>query len=112
MASACLWSRKNPAEVGRVGPRFPPGWPGFEVGWGIARAFRGKGYASEAARASIDWSFAIFELDQIMHLIDCENRLSQAVARRLGAEKGSQIDLFGHVADVWVTRRDGWMAQS
>jgi RimJ/RimL family protein N-acetyltransferase len=98
--------------VGRVGPWFPPGWPGFEVGWGIAREFRGMGYASEAARASIDWSFATFELDQIMHVIDCENTLSQAVARRLGAERGSQIDLFGHVADVWITRRDGWMAQS
>jgi hypothetical protein len=47
-----------------------------------------------------------------MHVIDCENTLSQAVARRLGAEKGSQIDLFGHVADVWITRRDAWMAQS
>jgi RimJ/RimL family protein N-acetyltransferase len=70
------------------------------------------GYASEAARASIDWSFATFELDQIMHVIDCENTLSQAVARRLGAEKGSQIDLFGHVADVWVTRRDAWTPQS
>ena len=41
--------------VGRVGPWSPPGWPGFEVGWGIAREFRGKGYAVEAARASIDW---------------------------------------------------------
>jgi len=94
--------------AGRVGPWFPPGWPGFEVGWGIAREFRGKGYAVEAARASIDWSFATFELDQIMHCIDCENMASQAVARRLGAEKGPEIDLFGHVADVWVTQRDKW----
>jgi RimJ/RimL family protein N-acetyltransferase len=94
--------------VGRVGPWFPPGWPGFEVGWGIAREFRGKGYAVEAARASIDWSFATFELDQIMHCIDCENIASQAVARRLGAEKGPEIDLFGHVADAWVTSRTKW----
>ena len=35
--------------VGRVGPWCPPGWPGFEVGWGIAKEFRGKGYAVEAA---------------------------------------------------------------
>src|ERR1700731_4752933 len=80
--------------AGRVGPWFPPGWPGFEVGWGIAREFRGKGYAVEAARASIDWSFATFELDQFMHCIDCENMASQAVARRLGAGKGPQADLF------------------
>jgi RimJ/RimL family protein N-acetyltransferase len=46
-----------------------------------------------------------------MHCIDCENTASQAVARRLGAEKQGEIDLFGHVADVWVTRRDRWTAQ-
>jgi RimJ/RimL family protein N-acetyltransferase len=97
--------------VGRVGPWFPPGWPGFEVGWGIAPEFRGKGYAVEAARAAIDWSFATFELDRIMHCIDQENTASQAVARRLGAEKDGEIDLFGHLADVWVSRRDAWAAR-
>jgi len=97
--------------AGRVGPWSPPGWPGFEIGWGIASEFRGKGYAVEAARASIDWAFATFELDQIMHCIDRENIASQGVARRLGAEKEREIDLFGQVADVWVTRRDRWAAQ-
>lgn len=96
--------------VGRVGPWFPPGWPGFEVGWGIAREFRGKGYALEAARAAIDWSFARFELDRIIHCIDRENTASQAVARRLGAEKQDEFDLFGHPADIWVTYRDKWKA--
>jgi RimJ/RimL family protein N-acetyltransferase len=96
--------------VGRVGPWFPPGWPGFEVGWGIAREFRGKGYAVEAARASIDWCFATFELDRIIHCIDKENTASQAVALRLGAEKGGEFDLFGHLADLWVTARDKWQA--
>ncbi len=28
--------------IGRVGPWCPPGWPGFEVGWGIDRQYRGK----------------------------------------------------------------------
>jgi RimJ/RimL family protein N-acetyltransferase len=96
--------------AGRVGPWFPPAWPGFEVGWGIAGEFRGKGYAVEAARASIDWSFASFELDRIVHCIDRENVASQAVARRLGATKEHEIDLFGHVADVWITHRDRWTA--
>jgi RimJ/RimL family protein N-acetyltransferase len=97
--------------VGRVGPWLPPGWPGFEIGWGIASEFRGKGYAVEAARAAIDWSFASFELDEIIHVIDRENAASQAVARRLGAQKGDAFDLFGKVADIWVTRRDAWTAQ-
>jgi RimJ/RimL family protein N-acetyltransferase len=96
--------------AGRVGPWLPRGWPGFEVGWGIAAEFRGKGYASEAARASIDWSFATFEIDRIIHCIDRENTASQSVARRLGAKKEREIDLFGHVADIWVTKRDNWKA--
>jgi RimJ/RimL family protein N-acetyltransferase len=98
--------------VGRVGPWFPPGWPGFEVGWGIAKEFRGKGYALEAARAAIDWSFATFGLDKIIHCIDRENVASQAVARRLRADKQGEIDLFGQVADVWVTTRKAWEARS
>ncbi len=97
--------------VGRVGPWLPSGWPGFEIGWGIASGFRGKGYALEAARASIDWAFASFEIEQIIHCIDRENVASQNVARRLGAGIEREIDLFGHVADIWVTRRDVWTVQ-
>lgn len=98
--------------VGRVGPWLPAGWPGLEVGWGIAREFRGKGYAVEAASASIDWTFAAFEIDEIIHLIDRENVASQAVARRLCAEKARETSLFGHVADIWVTERHSWAARS
>jgi RimJ/RimL family protein N-acetyltransferase len=97
--------------AGRVGPWLPPSWPGFEIGWGIASEFRGKGYAVEAARASIDWAFASFELDQVVHCIDRENIASQGVARRLGAEIEREMDLFGKVGDLWVTRRDAWTAQ-
>jgi RimJ/RimL family protein N-acetyltransferase len=97
--------------AGRVGPWLPSGWPGFEIGWGISSEFRGKGYAVEAARASIDWAFARFEIDEIIHCIDRENTASQGVARRLGAVIDREIDLFGHAADVWVTRREAWTAQ-
>jgi RimJ/RimL family protein N-acetyltransferase len=94
--------------VGRVGPFYPPVWPGFEVGWAIAAAFRGKGYAVEAARATIDWSFATFELDEIVHCIDPENVASQAVARRLGAVNEGGAMLLSHPVDLWITRRSAW----
>ena len=98
--------------AGRVGPWRPPGWPGFEVGWGIAKEFRGKGYAAEAARASVDWAFATFDVEEIVHCIDCENVASQGVARSLGASKEREVELFGHPADVWVTKRATWKANS
>ncbi len=95
-----------------MGPWSPPQWPGFEVGWGIAKEFRGQGYAVEAARASIDWVFATFETDEIIHCIDAANAPSQAVARRLGARKDRAIDLFGKAADIWVTSRASWAGQN
>lgn len=94
--------------VGRVGPWYPPGWPGFEVGWGIAREFRGKGYALEAARASIDWVFDNLAVDRIIHCIDPDNAASQGVARRLGAGVEGPAELSGHPVDLWVTTRERW----
>jgi RimJ/RimL family protein N-acetyltransferase len=98
--------------VGRVGPWSPPEWPGFEVGWGIAPECRGKGYAVEAAKASIDWVFATFEIDEIIHCIEPANAPSQIVARRLGARKDREGVLFGKPIDIWVTSRASWTAQN
>jgi len=98
--------------VGRVGPWYPPQWPGFEVGWGIAKEFRGKGYATEAARAAILWVFENLDVDRIVHCIAPENTASQAVAQRLGATVEGQAELFGHPVDLWVTLRDLWQRRA
>ena len=94
--------------IGRVGPYCPPEWPGLEVGWGIAKECRGKGYAVEAARAAIDFVFANFTVDRIIHCIDPANVASQAVARRLGAMNEGLGKLEGDVVDIWVTQRSRW----
>lgn len=94
--------------VGRVGPWYPPEWPGFEVGWGIAKEVRGRGYAVEAARAAIDWVFENLTVDRIVHCIDPINVASQGVARRLGAVIEGQSSLSGDEIDLWVTRRERW----
>jgi RimJ/RimL family protein N-acetyltransferase len=94
--------------IGRVGPYCPPEWPGFEVGWGIAKEYRSKGYAVEAARAAIDFVFANFTVDRIIHCIDPANVASQAVARRLGAVNEGPGKLEGDVVDIWVTQRSRW----
>ena len=94
--------------IGRVGPYYPPEWPGFEVGWGIAKECRGQGYAVEAARAAIDWVFASFTVERIIHCIDPVNFASQAVARRLGAANEGAGKLEGDIVDIWVTTRERW----
>jgi RimJ/RimL family protein N-acetyltransferase len=94
--------------IGRIGPWCPPTWPGLEVGWGIAREFRGKGYAVEGARSAIDWVFDSFAVDRIVHCIDPENVASQGVARRLGATVDGRTRLSEGLVDLWVTTRKRW----
>ena len=53
-----------------------------------------------------------FETDEIIHCIDLVNEPSQAVARRLGARKDREVDLFGKPADIWVTSRAAWAARN
>jgi len=98
--------------AGRVGPWFPPTWPGFEVGWGIAKELRGRGYAVEAARAAIDWVFSTFEIEEVIHCINPENLASQAVACRLGARIEGETQMSGDTIDIWVTGRNAWFRQN
>ena len=62
----------------------------------------------EAARASIDWTFATFEIDEIIHCIDADNEPSKRVARRLGAKHDGEVDMHGKPSERWVTSRVTW----
>lgn len=57
-----------------------------EVGifWSLAPAHRGKGYATEAARAVIEHAFGVLNLARIVATTERENAASIAVMRRLG----------------------------
>ena len=70
--------------VGRAGLYFPAGWPGLEVGWLVAREHWGKGYAVEAARASMRWAHDELGSDHIVSVIDPSNTRSIRVAEKLG----------------------------
>jgi RimJ/RimL family protein N-acetyltransferase len=101
--------------VGRVGPIRPEGWPGPEVGWGLVRDAWGRGYATEAAAACIDWAFDTLGWDDVIHTIDPDNRASQAVAIRLGSQnRGPGVlppPYEGQPADIWGQSRQAWRAR-
>jgi RimJ/RimL family protein N-acetyltransferase len=71
--------------VGRVGPWFPEGWPGPEVGWTISPLHLRRGYAEEAGRASIDFAFDTLGWDQVIHVIMDGNEPSIRLAEKLGS---------------------------
>ncbi|MGE0580779.1 MAG: GNAT family N-acetyltransferase [Steroidobacteraceae bacterium] len=98
--------------IGRAGPWMPEGWPGPEVGWGVVRDCQGKGYATEAARAAIDWAFDTLGWTEVIHSISPGNAASQAVAAKLGSRNRGPGRLPPPLADVpieiWGQTRAEW----
>lgn len=103
--------RATGAFLGRIGPLHPPWWPDLEMAWALAPRARGRGYATEAARAAIGWTFASVELDRIVSIIHPLNTASQAVAGRLGERRtGERFTPFREPCDIWEIRREDWPA--
>ena len=98
--------------IGRIGPLHPYGWPGKEVGWSLMAEAHGKGYALEAAVATIDYAFDALEWADVIHCIDPANEASAGLARRLGStNRGPQTmpaPFEGVVVDIWGQSKTEW----
>jgi RimJ/RimL family protein N-acetyltransferase len=102
--------------IGRLGPWQPEGWPGTEVGWGLAREAWGKGYAYEGAAAAIDWAFEHLGWTDVIHSINTDNAPSLALAKRLGSRflrhsglpepyQDVTVEIWGQTREEWLHRR-------
>lgn len=69
--------------------------PAVEIGWRLAPAHWGKGYATEAARAALDHGFGALGLAEIVSFTIPANTRSQAVMQRLGMT-WDKADDFAH----------------
>ncbi len=102
--------------VGRIGPWRPEGWPGPEVGWSLHPDAAGKGYAREAAVASLDYAFDVLGWDEAIHTIDADNAASIRLAERLGSRyrgPGRLPPPFDALpVGVWGQTRDEWRART
>ena len=69
--------------------------PAVEIGWRFARDVWGNGYATEAARAAVDFGFEHADLEQILSWTIPANERSQGVMTRLGMKRAPDLD-FDH----------------
>lgn len=111
-----LVERETGLWVGRAGPWQPEGWPGCEIAYGLLPAFQGRGYATEAVTAAIDYAVDVLGWRDVMHTIHPDNAGSIAVAMRLGAAnrgptalppplQETRVDDWGQSAASWRKRR-------
>ncbi len=86
--------------TGLAAPRFEASFtPCVEVGWRLAAAHWGKGYASEAAAAVLDHGFTGVGLDEIVSFTWVGNGKSRRVMDKIGLEERLEFDhpaLPGH----------------
>ena len=92
------------------------GWPEREVGWMLHRSAWGAGYATEAARACLDFAFGELGWARVAHMIHPLNAGSKAVAARLGSTLIENVfllapmdavgatEMWGQTADAWRKR--------
>ena len=85
-----LWAlelRANGTFLGFVGLQVPtaplPFAPCVEIGWRLAPAYWGHGYATEGARVALQFGFEQLALDEIVAFTAIGNARSRAVMRRL-----------------------------
>jgi ribosomal-protein-alanine N-acetyltransferase len=90
--------RSDGALVGMVGLArvlFPgPVEGAVEIGWRLARAHWGRGYATEAAQAWLAHGFAAMRLREVVSFTVPENRASRAVMERLGMTRDPLRDFL------------------
>jgi RimJ/RimL family protein N-acetyltransferase len=109
------WAVERKADggfMGRVGMINPEGWPGLEIGWTLGRPYWGKGYATEAALASMRYAFLTQPVDRLISNIDPDNTASQSVAKRIGETCSERTALTvggkDYPVDIWVISRAEW----
>ena len=97
-----LWALELPGVapfIGFTGLSIPgfcaPFTPCVEVGWRLARAHWGAGYATEAARGAIQDGFARLGLAEIVSFTASGNERSRRVMERLGMRRAAAED-FDH----------------
>ena len=80
-----ITNRDTGAFMGDVGITHPIRFPEPELGWTLTAQTEGRGYATEAARAALDWYWANTDAQSVVSYITPGNTRSETLATRLGA---------------------------
>ena len=87
-----LEDKATGAFVGLSGLWFPEGWPEPEITWALMLDHHGKGFATEAARRSLQAAYDDFGWATAISVVALPNTASARVAERLGATAEGTVE--------------------
>jgi len=88
--------RRTGTVIGHAGIQCWPELPHPELAYTLGRQWWGKGYATEAARAWLDYSFRELGLARVMLLVTPTNLASIRVAEKIGMHRVKETHHDGH----------------
>ncbi len=100
--------RETGQVVGSVNLKGRPRLGRVEVGYGLLTAYRGHGYAREAARATVARAFRDPATREVIAVIDPANARSILVAESLGMRRTGELFSEHPGSYVWVVGREAW----
>ena len=76
-----------------------------ELGYTLARAYWGRGYATEAAAACLEAGLAHIAAPRIVAVVDEDNEASLRVAERIGMTRIGTIEAHGRPHVLFAAQR-------
>ena len=73
-----------------------------DVGYALMPAFRGQGYAREAAAACVRYALDVLGLPEVWGITGPDNAASAAVLRQIGLEDAGVTRLVGEERETWI----------
>jgi ribosomal-protein-alanine N-acetyltransferase len=104
-AMAAVVERAGGRVIGDSGLQLLEGGPDVEVGYRLGREYRGRGYATEAARAWLAYGFETLGLDRILAVAWPENTASTRVMEKCGMRLVGLGFNYGHETVVYELTR-------
>jgi len=77
----------------------------LEIGYWISRKHWGRGYATEAAKALLDYGLNHLQKERLISLIQPENKASKRIAKKIGMKLEKEIILGGQNVHVYSISR-------
>lgn len=83
----------------------------YDLGYRLRRKFWGKGYATESAKASLDYGFTVLnpEDDTIYAMTHIDNRASGNVLTKCGLKLIETFEMDGMVENWYAITKNEWL---
>lgn len=105
----CNWviiERASEQLVGTIGLRLQG--HRVELGYALARRHWGKGFATEAAAAIVDWALGRPEIHRVWAVCDVDNVASARVLEKIGMRREGRLAGWAVMPNLSATPRDCW----